>query len=95
MKYRQAKKLLKKCRREYKTEAQIPTTDGKRLDVSVAIRTVYPPRYAYAAVRKAASHKFQVNFPRYLKSSLGEPSGITTTCVKALEKYFPTLEVTK
>lgn len=89
MKYRQAKKLLKKRRRAYKTEAKTPATDGKRLDVSVTIRTVYPAWYAYAAVEKAASRKFKRNFPRFIEASLSKPDGIATACMRAIKKYVP------
>lgn len=71
MKFRQAKKLLKKRRQVIDVKG--PTTDQQkrnRLAPQISMYVKYPPRYQYKKVGQAMTRKIYATVPRMMKKGM-------------------------
>jgi len=83
MKYRQAKKMLKNCKRvPYDIKAWF---EGKRVSISVdlSVRIEYPRKYRHGAVESALVRKVRLNLPRLIMRG----RTVTDTCRQIVNKY--------
>lgn len=92
MKYRQAKKMLKACKRtKPDVKAGINEHDPKRINIVVdlAVKVIYPRKYRHGAVESAAARKVRANLPRLIMSGLLLGRTISATCRQIVRKYPP------